>query len=117
MCQRAGRRPSCGDELAVSDLLTRAGHAAVRAVLALNRIYLPHDQLKWQRHLINGLRLAPARLAERLESTSADPPADALQAAEALLADTAALADEHSDADISAFREALSQRRRAIDPP
>ncbi len=108
---------SRGDELAVSDLLTRAGHAAVRAVLALNRIYLPHDQLKWQRHLINGLRLAPARLAERLESTSADPPADALQAAEALLADTAALAEEHSDADISAFREALSQRRRAIDPP
>ena len=46
---------------------TRAGHAAVRAVLALNRIYLPHSQLKWQRHLITGLRLAPAQLAERLQ--------------------------------------------------
>jgi hypothetical protein len=67
--------------------------------------------------LITGLRLAPAQLAERLNSTSADPPADALQTAEALLTDTADLAEEHSDADISAFREALSQRRRVIDPP
>jgi hypothetical protein len=108
---------SRGDDLAVSDLLTRAGHAVVHAVLALNHIYLPHDQLKWQRHLITGLRLAPARLAERLKSTSADPPADALQAAEALLADTADLAEEYSNADISAFRKALSQRRQAIDPP
>jgi hypothetical protein len=89
----------------------------VRAVLALNRVYLPHGQLKWQRHLITGLRLAPAQFAERLKSTSADPPADALRAAEALLADTADLAEEHSDADISAFREALSERRQVIDPP
>jgi hypothetical protein len=108
---------SRGDDLAVRDLLTRAGHAVVRAVLALNRVYLPHSQLKWQRHLITGLRLAPAQLAERLYSTSADPPADALQTAEALLTDTTDLAEEHSDADISAFREALSQRRRVIDPP
>jgi hypothetical protein len=108
---------SRGDGLAVSDLLTRAGHAAVRAVLALNHVYLPHRQLKWQRHLITGLSLAPRRFAQRLESTSADPPAQALQAAESLLAETAALAEAHSDADISAFRGALSERRQAIDPP
>jgi hypothetical protein len=108
---------SRGDDLAVSDLLTRAGNAVVRAVLALNRVYLPHGQLKWQRHLITGLHLAPARLADRLESTSADPPAYALLTAEALLADTADLAEEHSEADISAFRAALSERRRVIDPP
>jgi len=108
---------SRGDDLAVSDLLSRAGHAVVRAVLALNRVYLPHSQLKWQRHLITGLRLAPAQLAERLKSMSADLPADALRAAEALLAETAGLAEEHSDADVSAFREALSERRHVIDPP
>jgi hypothetical protein len=108
---------SRGDDLALRDLLTRAGHAVVRAVLALNRVYLPHGQLKWQRHLTTGLRLAPAQLAERLNSTSADPPDDALQTAEALLADTADLAEQHSDADISGFREALSERRRVIDPP
>jgi hypothetical protein len=108
---------SRGDGLAVSDLLTRAGHAVVRVVLALNHVYLPHRQLKWQRHLIAGLGLAPGRLAERLESMSACPPEEALQAAEALLAEIAALAGAHSGADISAFREALAERRQAVDPP
>ena len=108
---------SRGDGLAAGDLLARAGYAVVRVVLALNRVYLPHRQLKWQRHLIAGLGLAPERLAERLESMSTSPLAEGLQTAEALLTETAALAEAHSGADISGFREALSERRRAIDPP
>ena len=108
---------SRGDGLAVGDLLARAGYAVVRVVLAVNRVYLPHRQLKWQRHLIAGLGLAPEQLGERLESMSASPPEEGLRTAEALLAETAALAEEHSGADISGFREALSERRRAIDPP
>jgi len=108
---------SRGDDLAVSDLLTRAGHAVVRVVLALNRVYLPHWPLKWQRHLITGLGLAPEQLAERLRSLTAGRPEQAFQAAEALLAETVTLADAHSEADIGAFREALSERRPAIDPP
>ena len=108
---------SRGDNLAVTDLLARTGRAVVQAVLALNRVYLPHRQLKWQRHLIAGLGLVPERLAERLESMSASPPEEGLRTAEALLAETAALAEAHSGADISGFREALSERRRAIDPP
>ncbi len=67
------------------DLLTRTGHAAIRAILALNRVYLPHRQPKWQRHLTTGLSLVPERLAERLESLSNGRPEEALQAAEALL--------------------------------
>ena len=108
---------SRGDGLAVRDLLTRTGHAAVQAILALNRVYLPHCQLKWQRHLTTGLGLVPERLAERLESMSNGRPEEALQAAEALLAETVTLAEAHSDADIGAFREALSERRQAVDPP
>ena len=108
---------SRGDGLALGDLLARAGYAVVRVVLAVNRVYLPHRQLKWQRHLIAGLGLAPERLAERLESMSTSPLAEGLQTAEALLTETAALAEAHSGADISGFREALSERRRAIDPP
>ena len=106
-----------GDDLAVSDLLTRTGHAMVGAVLALNRIYLPHRQLKWQRQLLAGLALAPERFAERLRSLSLGPPTVAFMVAETLLADTAALVAAHSSADIGAFREALSERRRPIDPP
>ena len=108
---------SRGDALAVRDLLTRTGLAAVRAILALNRVYLPHRQLKWQRHLTTGLRLVPGRLAERLESLSSGQLGEALQAAEALLAEIVTLAEAHCDADIGAFREALSQRRPAIGPP
>src|SRR5689334_4285762 len=37
---------SRGDDLAAADLLARTGHAVVRAVLALNRVYLPHRQFK-----------------------------------------------------------------------
>ena len=107
---------SRGDALAVRDLLTRTGLAAVRVILALNRVYLPHRQLKWQRHLTTGLRLVPEHLAERLESLSNGRPAKALPAAEALLAEIVTLAEAHCDADIAAFREALSQRRPAIGP-
>lgn len=108
---------SRGDGLAVRDLLTRTGLAAVRAILALNRVYLPHRQLKWQRHLTSGLSLVPERLSERLESLSNGRPGEALQAAEALLAEIVTLADAHCDAEIGAFREALSERRPAIGPP
>jgi Domain of unknown function (DUF4037) len=107
---------SRGDDLAVRDLLARTGHAAVRAILALNRVYLPHRQLKWQRHLTTGLGLVPERLAERLESLSNGRPEEALQAAEALLAEIVTLAEAHCDADIGAFREVLAERRPAIDP-
>lgn len=62
-----------GDDLAARDLLTRAGQAVVRLVLAVNRVYLPHRQLKWQHHLITGLAVVPERLAERLAAMSAAP--------------------------------------------
>jgi len=107
---------SRGDDLAVTDLLARTGHAVVRTVLALNRVYLPHRQLKWQRHLTTGLRLVPGRLTERLESLSNGQPGEALQAAQALLAEIVSLAESHCDADIGGFREALSERRPAIGP-
>jgi hypothetical protein len=108
---------SRGDDLAVRDLLTRAGQAAVRAVLAVNRVYLPHPLIKWQRHLITGLEVVPERLAERLESVSASPPAEAFRAAEALLEDMVLLAEAHTGADLSLFRQDLAERRRPLDPP
>jgi uncharacterized protein DUF4037 len=108
---------SRGDDLAVRDLLGQAGHAVVAAVLALNRVYMPHRQLKWQRHLLTGLEVAPDRLAERLGMLANAPPAAAVAAAEALLADVVVLARAHTDAEIGGFRETLAERRPAIDPP
>ncbi len=106
-----------GDDLAFRDLLIRAGHAVFGAVLALNRVYLPHGQLKWQRALIMGLGVAPPLLAERLELMANASGAEAMQAAEALLTETVALAQARTDADLSSFRDELSQRRRAVNPP
>jgi hypothetical protein len=106
-----------GDDLAVQALLSGIGYAVVSAILALNRVYLPHTRLKWQRHLIAGLEVAPGRLAERLELLSAGRHTEALQAAEALLADIVLLAEAHTGADLGSFREELSGRRRAIGPP
>jgi hypothetical protein len=57
---------SRGDNLAVQDLLTRAGHAVFGAVLALNGVYSPHLVVKWQSHLISELHVMPERFAERL---------------------------------------------------
>ena len=106
-----------GDDLAVQALLGGIGYAVVGAVLALNRVYLPHTRLKWQRHLIAGLEVAPGRLAERLGLLTAARHPEALLAAEALLTDIVRLAEARTGADLGSFREELAGCRRAIGPP
>jgi hypothetical protein len=108
---------SRGDDLAAQALLSRIGYAVACTVLALNRVYLPHRQLKWQRHLLTGLDVAPDQLNDRLDALTSAPAADAIGAAELLLADTVQLAETHSDADLTAFRAELAERRPALDPP
>jgi hypothetical protein len=107
---------SRGDDLAVQDLLSRAGHAVFGAVLALNGVYSPHVIVKWQSHLISELDVMPGHFAERLGLLRTGAKAQALREAETLLADTVQLVQARTDADISSFCEALSQRRRAVDP-
>ena len=106
-----------GDDLAVHDLLIRAGYAVFGAVLALNGVYSPHRMIKWQRHLISELDVTPGHFAERLRLLATSGNAQALREAETLLADTVQLVKARTDADISSFCEELSQRRRAVDPP
>jgi hypothetical protein len=108
---------SRGDELAAQALLSRVGYAVAQTVLALNRLYLPHRQLKWQRHVLSGLDLAPDQLDDRLDALASIPTADAIHAAEQLLADTVELAEAHSDADLTDFRTELAEKRQPLDPP
>ncbi len=105
-----------GADLAARDVLTRAGQAVVQAILAVNRLYLPHHQLKWQRDLISGLAAVPDRLPERLAAVTASPPAQAFPAAETLLENAVLLAEARTGADLSAFRRALAERRHPLDP-
>ena len=106
-----------GDDLAVHDLLSRAGQAVFGAVLALNGVYSPHRMIKWQSHLIGELDLVPEHFAERLRLLWTSGIAQALREAEALLTDTVELVQAHTEADISSFCEELARRRRVIGPP
>jgi hypothetical protein len=115
-----GAREACAvrrDDLALQALLTRIGYAVATVTLALNRVYQPHRRLKWQHHLLAGLPIAPDRLTERLDQLTSAPLAEAIEAAEHLLADTVRLAGEHTTADLASFRTELSERRRALYPP
>ena len=106
-----------GDDLAVRDLLARAGHAVFGAVLALNGIHSPHSTIKWQSHLISELDVMPEQFAGRLRLLATSGTAQALREAETLITDTVQLVKGRTDADISSFCQQLSRRRRPVDPP
>jgi uncharacterized protein DUF4037 len=106
-----------GDDIAIHALLAGIEQAVLAALLALNRIYRPHRQAKWQRRLIAELRISPGRLAERLQSVWHAPHHDAFLRAEALMTETVQLAGERTRADLHFFRDALAERRQPAGPP
>jgi hypothetical protein len=109
---------SRGDEIALHGLLVGVQRAVLNAVLAINRVYLPHRLAKWQGELLAGLEVTPVRLAVRLHALASPPSApEALHEAEALLTETADLAERRADVDLGDFRAVLRERRAAIDPP
>jgi hypothetical protein len=103
-----------GDDIAVHALLSQIVQASLAAIEALNKVYRPHRVTKWQRHLIAGLDLAPTAFEERLRSVWRMPYGEAFDTAEALLSDTIGLAEQHSRADLTAFREAVVERRTPV---
>jgi len=64
---------SRGDEIALHGLLVGVQYAVLNAVLAINRAYQPHRLAKWQRQLLSGLEVTPARLADRLHALAWAP--------------------------------------------
>ena len=64
------------------------------------------------------LEVTPARLAVRLHALASPPSApETLHEAEALLTETADLAERRAGVDLREFRAVLRERRAAIDPP
>lgn len=111
-----------GDEMAVHVLVTAVLRAVLGALLAINRVYQQHRLPKWQRHLLAGLTVAPEGLATRLHELGPAaapglPLSRVLDQAEALLAETVALAEAAAGTDLGEFREALTERRQSHDPP
>ncbi len=103
------------DLVALHSLLSRIEQAVISALLALNRTYEAHRLLKWERHLLDGLQLVPRHLSSRLQQMWTEDSTQAVAAAESLLSDTLALADQHSKAQLSQFREALAARRKPVN--
>jgi hypothetical protein len=102
------------DRVALHALLSRIEQAVISAVLALNRTYEAHRLLKWECQLLDGLQLAPSQLSVRLQQMWTEDYAQAVAAAESLLDDTLALADQHSDAQLGQFRKAFAARRKPV---
>jgi hypothetical protein len=106
-----------GDQVALHALLSGIEQAVIGALLALNRTYDPHRLLKWQRRLLDGMRLTPRELNTRLQLMWTGEDSHALAATEDLLSDTLALADQHSKAQLGKFREAFAARRKPVIAP
>jgi Domain of unknown function (DUF4037) len=104
------------DAIALHALLAGIELAIIGSVLALSRVYMPHRHVKWQRALLSGCAITPARLSERLASMWQPPLRDGLASAESLLGDVVALAGQHSRAELTPFRKRLGARRSPIDP-
>jgi len=58
-----------GDTIAVHSLLTTVAQGIFSAVLAINRIFQPHQLPKWQRRLLGTVPLRPTRIESRLTTS------------------------------------------------
>jgi hypothetical protein len=68
--------------------------------------------------MLAGLAVTPGRLADQLHAlVSTASATQALDQAEALLIETVDLAENRAGIDLGEFRETLSERREALDPP
>jgi hypothetical protein len=77
-----------GELLALSMDLTQSARNVFLCLLAHNRVYFPHLGYKWIRPVLRTLPDVPADAADRLDAVVSAPPAEAVAAADALIADT-----------------------------
>jgi predicted nucleotidyltransferase len=73
--------------------LVNAAYALVGTLAGVNRLYFARFEFKRQRAFLEKLSVAPARLADRLESLFALPPADAIAELGALVLETQAIVE------------------------
>jgi len=91
----AERWPSADAELWRYQVLVESAFDLVACLAALNRRWFTSFQFKRTRALLDGLELAPPRLADRLESLFTLPVAESTAELESLVRETQALLREH----------------------
>jgi hypothetical protein len=106
-----------GDLIVAYDLLARIEGAVVGALLALNRVYRPHELFKWQRATLGELSIAPTDLARRLEEIWDVSNDRCFDRAERLLLEVLDLVQHRVPLNLDEFRESLAARRKVIASP
>lgn len=104
------------DDVALHVLFSVVEQCVLAALMALNRTYQPHRLFKWQRELVGTLDIRLIQFNEKLRGLWGDDRIRALAVAGTLLAETLSLAEEHSGAQLTDFREALASSRRPVEP-
>ena len=106
-----------GDTIAVHSLLSAVAQGIFSAVLAINRMFQPHQLPKWQRRLLGTVPLRPTRIESRLDDIWHRGPLDAIAEAEALMYDTIELAEQELGVRLNQTRAELAEQRHAVEPP
>lgn len=83
------------DMLVMHQHLVWAQQALLRVLAALNRIYYPSREHKWQERLIAELTLAPSDLASRMRQVLTGTLAESWAIQRSLIDDTIALVEQH----------------------
>jgi len=96
----------------VQELVSRLADKVIRALLALNRRYLPDPRHKWLNYFEQRMTWKPVGFLPRLMAVAAAEPAQAVQGIQTLFLETLDLVDEQiPDADTDFAREWISYRR------
>jgi len=107
------------DLLGFHEVLVETGGELVRALLGLNRVYLPTpDGLKGVNETIERMAIRPANLAARLEGVFRAEPKDSVGQLDGLIFETLSLVEEHVPSfDTTPYRAGPAARRRPWDEP
>jgi len=106
-----------GDLLLGYNMLTKVQLDILVVLLALNRTYLAHPRGKWLIHVCEGMRIKPARLAERMLFALRQGSLEGAREMDGVISETLALVErEFAQIDLTDIRRNLSLRRPRVGP-
>jgi hypothetical protein len=106
------------DTLVLYDIFVRVSRQLLRALLGLNRLYLPNPTFKGMAETIAEMSISPRDLTPRLTSVFQLPLADGVSELHRLCEETLDLVDRHVPrVETAPFRAKLRSRRGAWDGP
>lgn len=115
-CRPGRHSPSAGTTLLCTSCSQWSSNVCLQLSWRSTALTQPHRLFKWQRELVGTLDIRLIQFNEKLRGLWGDDRIRALAVAGTLLAETLSLAEEHSGAQLTDFREALASSRRPVEP-